>query len=82
MILIASGKVSEEILEKCDMRIIPDQDCIREKLLLKWSVILLVDSELGTESLKSKGLGKQIEQESEKHSQTFARIGNCFLWML
>ena len=35
MILIGSGKVSEEILEKGDMRIIPDQDCIKEKLLLK-----------------------------------------------
>ena len=35
MILIGSGKVSAEILEKGDMRIIPDQDCIKEKLLLK-----------------------------------------------
>lgn len=82
MILIGSGKMSAEILEKGDMRIIPDQDCIKEKLLLKWPVLLLVDSKVGTESLNSKGLGKQFEQESEKHLQTFARIGNCFLWML
>ena len=67
MILIGSGKVSEEILEKCDMRIIPDQYCIREKLLLKWPVLLLVDSKLGTESLNNKGLGKQFEQVKNIH---------------